>query len=326
MLESAVLDEVTKIAGCESVECIEKVQSLWSGYGQIVRVRLQPSGQTAIVKHVSPPGKREHKYGWSGDISHQRKLQSYANELAWYQGPAKTFGGHCRMANLMGAHSGNDEWLFVLEDLDASGFPVRRSRVNQNQLESCLRWLASLHARFLTDETEPRPAPANDLWPVGTYWHLATRPDEHKAMEDGPLKDFAGEIDKRLNECRFQTIVHGDAKLANFCFAEDDRVAAVDFQYVGGGCGMKDVAYFLGSCLDEDQCERREQELLDRYFSGLKEFSAKVDLRALENEWRDLYRFAWADFCRFLAGWSPGHWKLHRYSRRLADEAINQLS
>ena len=52
---------------------------------------------------------------------------------------------------------------------------------------------------------------------------------------------------------------------------------------------------------------------------------ATVDADALEADWRALYPFAWADFFRFLQGWSPGHWKLHRYSTRLTDEVIAEL-
>ena len=81
---------------------------------------------------------------------------------------------------------------------------------------------------------------------MGTYWHLDTRPEEFEKIEHKQLKSKAHRIDEILKECEFQTIVHGDAKLANFCFSEHgEGVAAVDFQYVGRGCGMKDVTYFL---------------------------------------------------------------------------------
>ena len=46
-------------------------------------------------------------------------------------------------------------------------------------------------------------------------------------------------------------------------FADGKAVAAVDFQYVGAGCGMKDVAYLLGSCLDDKGHEALEADLLD---------------------------------------------------------------
>jgi len=162
------------------------------------------------------------------------------------------------------------------------------------------------------------------LWATGTYWHLATRPDEFDALDDGPLKSSAAIIDRQLSASAFQTLVHGDAKLANFCFAPDGPVAGVDFQYVGGGCGMKDVAYFIGSCLDESACERLEAQILNTYFECLQnELAERND--ALEREWRSLYRVAWADFHRFLKGWSPSHWKLNSYSERVTAAVINGL-
>ncbi|MFT5128254.1 MAG: hypothetical protein ACI8W8_001863, partial [Rhodothermales bacterium] len=50
-----------------------------------------------------------------------------------------------------------------------------------------------------------------------------------------------------------------------------------------------------------------------------------VDANALEAEWRALYPLAWTDFFRFLQGWSPGHWKIHGYSQRLAREVLASL-
>ena len=40
---------------------------------------------------------------------------------------------------------------------------------------------------------------------------------------------------------------------------------------------------------------------------------------------RSVYRVAWADFHRFLKGWSPGHWKINSYSERVTKEVISQL-
>ena len=106
-------------------------------------------------------------------------------------------------------------------------------------------------------------------------------------------------------------------------------MAALDFQYVGRGCGMKDVAYFIGSCLHEDDCEALESTLLGHYFSTLSQRVAAthpdVDTARLEAEWRELYDVAWSDFHRFLKGWSPNHWKINSYSERLTRGVIERL-
>jgi thiamine kinase-like enzyme len=211
----------------------------------------------------------------------------------------------------------------VLEDLDSSGYPARKNTVNDAEIQTCLNWLAHFHAIFIGE----KPA---GLWNIGTYWHLDTRPDELETMAQGELKQAAATIDKTLNEAPFQTFVHGDAKLANFCFSQDgDQVAAVDFQYVGGGCGMKDVAYFISSCLNEFECESKEQVLLDHYFKTLKQalslYHPEINPAEVEAAWRPLYEIAWTDFYRFLKGWSPGHWKIHSYSERLAHKVVSHL-
>ena len=320
-LERVVLDAT----GATGIAGIELVQTLWSGYGQLLRCRLEGGDHHSVIaKHVHWPTRRHHPRGWTSDRSHERKVRSYEVETSWYQRYASRCGPSCRVPRCLAVdRHGDDEVFLVLEDLDPAGFAVRRTRVRDVELEACLSWLAHFHATFLG-------TPPDQLWQVGTYWHLATRPDELAVLDDGPLKRAAAELDRRLSASPFLTLVHGDAKLANFCFSGDGgRVAAVDFQYVGGGCGMKDVAYFLGSCLDEDEIERREAELLELYFARLRsaliEVGNDVDAAALEGDWRELYPVAWTDFFRFLQGWSPGHWKIHRYSERLAGEVLARL-
>ena len=92
---------------------------------------------------------------------------------------------------------------------------------------------------------------------------------------------------------------------------------------------MKDVAYFIGSCLEEDDCEKFETQLLDYYFSVLTEavsqHSQKIDTKELEVDWRNLYHVAWTDFHRFIKGWCPEHWKITSYSERISKKVIQNL-
>ncbi len=315
---------ILSATGASAMEVVEVIQELWSGYGQILRIRLEgTSPSTVIAKHIRMAPAGNHPRGWNSNLSHQRKLKSYQVETAWYRHWSQRCGADCRIPALLAFDESDGEILLVLEDLDAAGYPVRLNSVSTTQLKSCLDWLANFHATFMGEKP-------GDLWETGTYWHLATRSEELQALTDLPLKNAAPALDSILSSARYQTIVHGDAKLANFCFSESgDQVAAVDFQYVGGGCGMKDVAYFIGSCLDESACEKRESELLARYFATLRTALASkhpdIHPAAVEAEWRALFPIAWTDFHRFIKGWSPGHWKINSYSERMTREALAKL-
>lgn len=298
-----------------------RLQSLWSGYGEVVRYR-RADGRPVVVKHVDPSGgEGGHPRGWNTNRSHARKLRSYAVEHAWYGQWASLCGDACRVPRCLAALDDGSSWTFVLEDLDHAGFPDRRQILTHDEVGVVLDWIAAFHATFLGKTPD-------GLWPVGTYWHLDTRPDELAATEDVRLREAAAAIDAELSAARFRTFVHGDAKVANFCFAPDgSAVAAVDFQYVGGGCGMKDVAYFLGSVWRSSELEAHADAAVDRYFASLRHHLAgrDVDLDALEAEWRALNDWAWADFTRFLAGWAPEHWKVDRYSLALTERVLRAV-
>ncbi len=319
---STDLDWIAKATGASSVRRGERIQSLWSGYGEVFRVHLHGASiETAIVKSVTPPpGRRT-----TDSVSHARKCRSYDVEAAFYRAFAARCDAACRVPTMIEVHASPERWLFLLEDLDAAGLPGRRHDPKPAEADACLAWLASFHARFLG-------APPVGLWTTGTYWHLRTRKDELAAMdaEDLALKTAAPVLDRLLRAATFQTLVHGDAKPANFCFApRGGGVAAVDFQYVGGGCGMKDVAYFLsgGSTGSSEIVEHR---YLDAYFAHLRRALAArpdvaVDVGALEAEWRALYPIARADYHRFLAGWAKEHWRRDSHAKALTDAALRTL-
>jgi aminoglycoside phosphotransferase (APT) family kinase protein len=291
------LDWIANALGAARARRRERIQTLWSGYGEIIRVELEDCAhETAIVKWAKPP-----KHVRTDEArSHARKCRSYDVEMAWYRGLAKTCDDACRVPRLLASKKEKDEWIFVLEDLDYAGFYGRSRDPDAAQIEACLAWLASFHARFMNQSPDA-------LWKSGTYWHLQTRPDELARIRDEALRARAPEIDRQLSDAKFQTLVHGDAKPANFCFSpKTNAVAAVDFQYVGRGCGMKDVAYFLYD--DAEPIPAVERAHLKCYFDRLRAAIAlrenAIDVGALEREWRELYPVARADFIRFLAGWS----------------------
>ena len=323
----SITDTVRSATGATNIRDATVIQSLWSGYGEIVRLELSGGAfSSVILKHVKLPEAARHPRGWNTDISHQRKIRSYQVEAHWYQDYAIHCGSGCVVPSCLAVEFTDNETVLVLTDLDDAGYHLRRDEASLEDVLACLEWLAHFHATFLGSASD-------GLWQCGTYWHLETRPDELAALDDEALRTAAPSIDQRLRECHFQTLVHGDAKLANFCFSEGSPhsdVAAVDFQYVGGGCGMKDVAYFIGSCFGEEECEALEGRLLDHYFSTLvPEVTRRhpaADIVQLEREWRALFPVAWADFHRFLKGWSPGHWKINSYSERLTRMVVEQFT
>lgn len=300
---------------------VEVIQSLWGGYGELVRLTF---GQcSVIVKHVKLPRPSEHPRGWNTDLSHQRKLHSYQVEVSWYEQFSQSVDERCRIPKGLKCFQTDTEWLIVMEDLAQAGFPKIITQASKTHLRACLSWLAHFHARYIGVYSDK-------LWQAGTYWHLATRPDELKVLDDRELKASAALIDHTLTCAKYQTIVHGDAKLANFCFDEMElSAAAVDFQYVGHGCAMKDVALFMSSAVAPEQCNELETWVLDTYFSELSQalhiYQPQMNPSDVEREWRPLFAIAWADFQRFVKGWSPGHWKINPYTEALTAKAIASL-
>lgn len=304
---------------------VHSIQSLWSGYGEIARYQSPKINASIIIKNICPPAEVNHPRGWNTQSSHQRKLQSYQVEGHFYREYAPQCDNHCKVPSLATEFIEQSQQVLVLEDLDSLGFSVRKSTASIEETKRCIKWLAYFHARFLQSDAEL-------LWPIGTYWHLSTRQDEFDVMVDSSLKRNAARIDKQLNQARFQTLVHGDAKLANFCFSDQsskDDVAAVDFQYVGRSVGVKDVAYLLGACLSEDALFESESSLLAEYFfqinKAVRHYQIDIDTIQLEQEWRALYPLAWADFHRFLLGWSPEHFKINTYMQKQTELALVQL-
>jgi len=303
-----------------SVEYQQFIQSVWSGYGAIERYLVHYSNHTehVVLKRINKEAVSSHPRGWNNDFAHQRKQDSYRNELLFYS-QYNVENTAARTAGLKHHFETDSHHYLLLEDLSHSGF-ITDCNYETNHIESALQWLANFHA-FWIDKSTP------DLWPKGNYWHLATRPMEFEAMAESPLKQAASKIDQTLSAARFKTLIHGDAKLANFLFNQQSA-AAVDFQYVGRGIGSSDFVYFIGSVFTEQQLEYHYSDYTRLYFSYLESALKQNGFdqtEALIEEWQNLLSMAWADFQRFIAGWKPGHKKDHSFSHKQTEIALAAL-
>ncbi|MEZ8092651.1 phosphotransferase [Photobacterium swingsii] len=325
-----LLSSIAQFTQASSVSRTHVIQTLWGGYGTLFRAYLNDAEvPSVVVKYIALPQPKKHPKGWNTVTSHQRKLDSYQVEVNWYQYFANNSHNECFVPHCVYVEWLDDAILLILDDLSPAGYSEVVTSARQVHIESCLSWLAFFHAQYLHTNCSSS-AIYNGLWPSGTYWHLATRPDELDALEDLRLKNAADLIDQTLNDAQYQTLVHGDAKLANFCFTpEGTKAAAVDFQYVGQGCGMKDVILLLSSVLDFSKAADQAPVYLDYYFTQLSTALAtlqpQLNAHSVEQEWRNLYPIAWADFQRFVKGWSPEHWKINDYTEALTVQALEQL-
>lgn len=310
-MSEATTRRLVEASGQTGWQPVQTLQSLWSGWGVLARYRA-PDGRPCIVKHVRPPSAASHPRGWTSDVASARKRRSYEVERHFYANHVPSLTSVVRLPT---ARLVADD-LLVMSDLDAEGLGERGlgRRDPAARLDAALAWLARFHAATLD-------RPPEGLWAEGCYWHLATRPDELRAMRPGPLREGARALDEALRACPHQAWVHGDAKLANLCFGAGADCAFVDFQYVGGGVGVRDVAYLLGSCLSDRALEAEADAWLDRYLDHLAAAGAG---RAVD-AWRALWPVAWADFERFLEGWAPGHAKRTGYSARATQQGLARV-
>lgn len=317
-MRQTFVEDILQLTGDSELQNVTTIQSLWSGYGECIRFYSPRYARWLVAKVVNPPplSQTHHPRGWHGSESHRRKCRSYEIEGYFYQSLQPLLPQHVTSPTCYGfAQHSSEHFVLILNDLTQCGFNVEVQTANLAQCRAVMLWLAAFHAHYITPKSTPKNP---NVWPRGTYWHLATRQREWQVMEESKLKQHATTLDLLIENCPYQTLVHGDAKLANFIYSHDGKaVAGFDFQYLGYGIGVQDVAYFIGSALSNRDIERHTEQLLEVYFTALaaalseKHMSAS-DITLLCQVWRDYYCVACADFCRFLSGWSPQHKKLDR--------------
>ena len=112
-------------------------------------------------------------------------------------------------------------------------------------------------------------------------------------LDIGPR--FADAIPQLLNDLASgtNTMIHGDYRADNILFDAHGAVALLDFQLIGSGSGLYDLAYFVTQSLDIAVAREHERALFDRWIDGVRK--AGVSDVDVELSWHH-YRVA-ALFC-----------------------------
>ncbi|KAJ5116764.1 hypothetical protein N7456_001112 [Penicillium angulare] len=235
-------------------------------------------------------------------------------------------------------------------------FPVmggKRSALSSVQVHGALDWLAAFHRcswALLPDSMDGYVLPplqehrrresgdgvGDGLWLNGGYTYLATRMKEYTALSEDDDSEWSecmcteGENGLSLAETvavflsprgrAIESYIHGDVKSENlFTSKKGDEVAFFDFQYVGLGLGVCDLAKLftcsvpLEMLVDEDVVDNFPErlEMCDGESELLKRYHEKLvrDKKSDFYEWGTFLRHwetALVDWCRFQASW--GFW------------------
>lgn len=289
-LTPAWIDAVLGVEGTRAVTT-EPV-----GTGQMantVRARLardDGSERTVVVKYARP------------EVASPLAQMAYAKEVAFYAELAERLPVRTPACLHAAIAEGNTRFALVLEDMAGARAGDQIAGCPVDHAAAAVVNLAGLHGptwdddalaglRWLAGEGAPAPELLEPL--------LAAAADAFAERFAGVLGPGEQAV---LDGCRellvpwltappaHAAVVHGDYRLDNLLFPADDPagVAAVDWQTVGLGPPLRDVAFFLGTCLAVEDRRRHERDLVGAYHRALADHG--VTGYGLDECWAD-YRF-----------------------------------
>jgi hypothetical protein len=201
--------------------------------------------------------------------------------------------------------------VLLLEDLTPAlpGNPIPGATLQQAEL--ALESVARLHARWWAKATDPEiraltqmlsaawdeeqnlvQALYDSAWPRFLQQAAFPIPDDVRKF-GAAIVGHMKAVDALLDQVP-KTLAHGDFRLENILFGEQDGKAAcwlIDWEDVFFGSGLIDVSWFLGSCLPVD-AGRHEIDLLRHYHQAL------ADAGVQDYTWDQCY----ADYRRAMCG------------------------
>eukprot|EP00731_Ephydatia_muelleri_P017128 Em0010g226a len=251
-----------------------------------------------------------------------RALHFYDKEVSFYRFlapelPIRT--PKCYFAQI----NTDDNFLLLLEDLSPSADIDQFTGISLEVAQNGLKELANLHGpTFMKSEL------------LQSSWlHLQSQEEKRQssAMLSAVFDTFLNGIGKQMNEATLkivsgvkerlqvqlaysppkQCIIHRDFRTDNLLIdARNGEVplATVDWQCIDVGSPMVDVAYFLVNSLNEEDCAKYENDLIDYYLERLRDYGVEYP--------RELARREYARYTSDAVGYAVVAWMLLEKTER----------
>jgi hypothetical protein len=222
----------------------------------------------------------------------------YRREVSFYQQLATNIATrtpHCYVAE----RDDGDNFLLLLEDLSPSAIIDQFVGVSLGTARAGLSALAGLHgpthAREELHDAAWLRGVATDLRPL----YESVLPilfdqfiDRYDGRIDLELRSTVRALKERLSlfsdyATPFPCVTHGDFRTDNLLIdacGGTVALAVVDWQTVGVGSPLLDVAYFLTTSVSPEDCAHYEFELLDYYLGKMHDYGVDIPVEVARHE------------------------------------------
>ncbi len=220
-------------------------------------------------------------------------LRNYEREVKFYLGVADTVDirvPHCHHASW---DESTGDFVIVLEDMAPAAQGDQVAGCDVVTAHAAVAELARLHGPRWGDPTLAemdwlgRRTGPDDVAQLVGLWQMffpgftatfrSYLTDEAFSLAETFGSRIGPWMDGRTGP---ETVTHGDYRLDNMLFATaagGPPVTVVDWQTLGHGAPIGDLAYFCGAGLVPDHRRANERDLLDTYASALGDYGVDVD-------------------------------------------------
>ncbi len=210
------------------------------------------------------------------------QLGIYDREIHFYRELAPRLGGPLPACHLALIDPAEGWFTLLLEDVAPAVQGDQIAGCSPEQASLAVRELARLHAPVFADtqlgatpwlnqENVLGQALMTQLLPAFFERYGERVADEHQEV----CRRFIASLDGWVADRRPPLgLVHGDYRLDNLLFGDGEaprQLVVVDWQTVGWGPAMSDIAYFLGGALSVEDRREHEQRLVREYRDALED-------------------------------------------------------